>query len=78
MPAGERGRGFAVVADEVRMLSPCTQDQIKEILQIIGRLVSSTGNANEKHRVFTVPAEESDNPNAQARVDASPLGIMNL
>lgn len=43
--AGEQGRGFAVVADEVRTLAARTQMSVKDVVQIINQLRSSTGNA---------------------------------
>ncbi|WP_432463598.1 methyl-accepting chemotaxis protein [Agarivorans sp. QJM3NY_33] len=43
--AGEQGRGFAVVADEVRTLAKRTQDSVKEVEAIVGKLQASTGNA---------------------------------
>ncbi|WP_165313706.1 methyl-accepting chemotaxis protein [Vibrio ziniensis] len=43
--AGEQGRGFAVVADEVRTLAARTQMSVKDVVQIINQLKSSTGNA---------------------------------
>ena len=43
--AGEQGRGFAVVADEVRTLAARTQTSVKDVVQIINQLKSSTGNA---------------------------------
>ncbi len=43
--AGEQGRGFAVVADEVRTLAHRTQVSVKDVVEIIDKLKSSTGNA---------------------------------
>ncbi|PNH89084.1 methyl-accepting chemotaxis protein [Vibrio diazotrophicus] len=43
--AGEQGRGFAVVADEVRTLAARTQMSVKDVVQIINQLKSSTDNA---------------------------------
>ncbi|MDE1333524.1 methyl-accepting chemotaxis protein [Vibrio aestuarianus] len=43
--AGEQGRGFAVVADEVRTLAHRTQTSVKDVVAIIEKLKSSTGNA---------------------------------
>ncbi|GDY24476.1 chemotaxis protein [Agarivorans sp. Toyoura001] len=43
--AGEQGRGFAVVADEVRTLAQRTQESVKEVEGIIGKLQNSTNNA---------------------------------
>lgn len=45
--AGEQGRGFAVVADEVRTLAHRTQTSVKDVVDIIEKLKSSTGNAVE-------------------------------
>ncbi len=43
--AGEQGRGFAVVADEVRTLAHRTQVSVKDVVEIIDKLKSSTSNA---------------------------------
>ncbi|MBW3696446.1 methyl-accepting chemotaxis protein [Vibrio sp. T187] len=43
--AGEQGRGFAVVADEVRTLAHRTQTSVQDVVNIIEKLKSSTGNA---------------------------------
>ncbi len=43
--AGEQGRGFAVVADEVRTLAHRTQVSVKDVVEIINKLRSSTSNA---------------------------------
>ena len=43
--AGEQGRGFAVVADEVRTLAHRTQTSVKDVVDIITVLKSSTDNA---------------------------------
>jgi methyl-accepting chemotaxis protein len=43
--AGEQGRGFAVVADEVRTLAHRTQKSVQDVVNIIGKLKSSTTNA---------------------------------
>ncbi len=43
--AGEHGRGFAVVADEVRTLAHRTQVSVQDVVSIISKLTSSTGNA---------------------------------
>ncbi len=43
--AGDQGRGFAVVADEVRTLAHRTQTSVKDVVDIIEKLKSSTGNA---------------------------------
>lgn len=43
--AGEQGRGFAVVADEVRQLAHRTQQSVKDVVEIITQLQSSTESA---------------------------------
>ncbi|NQD93270.1 methyl-accepting chemotaxis protein [Pseudomonas sp. CrR25] len=54
--AGEQGRGFAVVADEVRSLALRTRTATEEVVQIIGALDASSGEALASMRGATEQA----------------------
>ncbi len=48
--AGEHGRGFAVVADEIRSLAEQSSNYVKDIAELVGKVISSVNDLAENSR----------------------------
>ncbi|SHO54008.1 methyl-accepting chemotaxis protein [Anaerocolumna xylanovorans] len=48
--AGEHGRGFAVVADEIRSLAEQSSDYVKNIAELVGKVIHSVNDLAENSR----------------------------
>lgn len=58
--AGEAGKGFAVVADEIRKLAVNSQESTKQIVDILGKVVSKVSSVNNSVDTALTKMKEED------------------